>query len=645
MRAYILSFGSWGMHLMDGILSFGMADLLEADALRLIQIGKSEEDVHTLRQEVLDYTQLRGMYGLSEHRGFGPAVSLAVWPEEGLQGSILEMVETESDRLLMNTLFRESETLRRNLSSSLAVSQLAFSEKLSGEPDGAMRDLVAEARARDDTEVILIGSLTDAECASGILAVSRMLHDHLPSEKISCILALPLREKDLGGACREVLSLLPREGRFLSLIGLPQDMRFQGETEDTSTGGSIADLIMLRLLQRCLRGDRGAFTFSTDEGSMWQVFEADEGFVRERLERLVEALATARFSGIPSAMEVLSQGETRGRRWERQLRWAGALYAHALGNEEESIREERLLSALGRMGDMLFRFLLSAQKALPLTMVYSQELEAEAGKSAAHYEQILTVAGQLALEHYDFQMTGLPSEGIVHRGDEEDSEEEKALKHLRGGESVLEEMEEQQRQMDEIIGGRLTLSVLREALSDSSLQEAGLKADIDEAMEKIRLAEERKAQEGARDADGEEPEGDASEDAQGDGEPLDLESLQSRIDAAKARLTRMQRLDVILEGRKKKAADDLQRAREKRKEPPKLGDLSVRPMGKDLFAESFLEGLMMEVPESRKEGASCLVSLDQPFTNFSEMIRSLQDMQTFEHPGTAGLLAQLLSGR
>ena len=168
---------------------------------------------------------------------------------------------------------------------------------------------------------------------------------------------------------------------------------------------------------------------------------------------------------------------------------------------------------------------------LPPPMQWTKSLDDALTAAREHYLPIIEKAGQLAMLEHEAEAGGMANERFVHRHDLADSAAEAMMKQIAALRAVIEELESAQEALNQRIGGRMQRSMLTDFLHDCREEAATVRAQIDEARQKIDRAAAIAS-------------------------PAD----QPRIEAARARLARMERHLFSMDGRVDWVRHDLELA-------------------------------------------------------------------------------------
>lgn len=516
MTCCLFAIGKQGIHSCHAILDAAMAGILNDQELQIVLVGAEEQQAETLQGLIHDYHVAREKLQSEDVPGFSCTISIRVMPEAGLDASLQERCETEADKLLLNCLFAKERMLRRSAASSMETAQAAWADFLEDQQSGDIWDCIRHLDAED--MVLVTGSLTETLTAGGCSMVLQKISS-LCHAAVGAVLSLPLHRSDRTDLIRGALKEMP-DIDAVYLYGLPEDLRTEADGMD--------ELVGLRCMDHFLHGGRGVYTYAqTMDVPTWTFFGNREKEYRERVTALLHISALMMLQYGPDALERLERSATgyvRG--------WFGRVYGNIRKDPEAASAERQVLRSVLHLLRFHMAWCYLVTGNLPLPLRYQAQLQEAQKKASAHYDDVLNVAGRLALLSHDVEKSGILEEETVHRASMEDTEGEAARKKVVEMAEKLQELAGEQTQYEEILGGRAAFMLLEMKYEEAEKEAEHLREQAEEAMRRIE---------------------EAAQAANADELP--------KIDAARSRLGNLQRHLVFLEGRAAYAKRDVEKAR------------------------------------------------------------------------------------
>lgn len=545
MTYSIAALGEGGAGIVRAMLHANTAGVLGEGTYRITLIGVSAEEEQTLTEAVRDMAAVRAHLKHRSAPGFAADFSLHVWPgEERERLSLNDQAQDEEDELLCRALFtREQATLspRHALDVSGPVAAMTFSSLLSGGEGDALWSLL-------DAEggVLLCGSLCEPIGAAGIPALADYVA-RCGGEKPCAALLLPVSAGDGEELCHAALlsGNLDERLRAAFAVGMPEGWRMSEHT-----GAHLTDWLTALEGIRLLQDQRtGVFAWAMPEGAVsWKIFGGDA----EHVQRCYDGALRA--SGMMNALygpQLCAALASRNWLRDRMLTWYARHFdaARKLEDEEQAALIQDVQSLMAVYGD-LAAWLLQVQECMPITMRWSQAVKKAEAEAEAHYAQVMELAGQIAWLRFEAERSGMVFERFVHRHSMQDSEAEATMRQIEEMQSHLDDLLAQQYQLNDRLGGALTRRMLKRMHQAAEREAEELDTQAQEGRRRIAKA----------------------------AEIATLEEMP-KVEAARARLERMERHVALLRGRAAQAERDVAYYEDDahRKAPPKLETGEEKP--------------------------------------------------------------------
>ena len=558
----IVAIGAGGAAMLETLIHAAMSGSLRED-LECVLTGVPDSDMERIDRLVRAYHEIHSLYAGKDHQGFAAFIHVSSWPENGMEMSLTELAETDSDQLVLQALYSREKTLRRDLG-ILESAGAAWTEQLDREPDGSLLKLLKSV-LEGVLPVTVMGSLTEAVCSAGAGPLMKYLMSWDPRVKITGIFSGPLFLDDDAANCQSALNGMPDGLYSFYYYALPKDLRMPG-----SRCRSIADLVFLGCFFHALDGRSGEFTFASSTGvpDFGLLGGTADAAARAEAEFVRAGLITLLDFG-PSATDYLNSS---GLLDLSRNGWKAVCFGNVRKNAQDREREKAHMGTLMQLMQCHGEYLKEVTEHVPMYFLNQSGLSDALQKARAHYLRLLDLAGHKALMDYDAEKSGIGQEETVHRGSMEETEAEKGRRQLQEIGEKLETMEAEQAELNRGIGGRAAHAMLS-AIAIERMEEAeNLREQGREAAARI-------------------------EQAAAIARPEEM----PRVDAARSRLERMNRHYVLLEGKREQAEKDADQARNNavRTTAPELELHGNRP--DILFPRRVLEILSVAAGKEKRE--------------------------------------------
>ena len=534
MKASLLCFGAEGARIAESLLVCAVSGALpHEDVIRVTLLYPSREDLRRLSSLYTDYAGLRGAWGLEDHTGFRPILSLRSITDDS---SLSALVRDENDSFLLRTFYTAESTAGPAMTDSFRTAETAFRLSLKS-PEGTLSDLLQDASGM---ATLVVGSLAESCCGGCARHLLKEIMARAGLQPVGAILLAGFRTEDRDGDIRAVLSRLP-ETPFLTILGLPADCRATGDMPH------LLHLLALRAVKAFLSGCTGEYTVAMPTDSLgWDCFSPDGDQWGAALSSLLQA--DALLEGVYGPEANRSLGSPNLIR-DRLNPWFNQFFIRRRLNPLQRQQAMKQLEAARRLFHASACFLRDVQTSLPYIFCSIPELEAAGKAASAHYDALLNLAGQYALVAHDNEQTSLHETSFVHRNNMEETAVDQALQEQTLLEEDLIKVQEEQTELNRALGTRAVRMML-EGFADKTREEySSLNNQAAEAHRRI-------------------------EAAAGVARPGEM----ARIDQARARLRRMERRVASLEGKAHQAQVDLELARlAPLTPPPALEQLAPLP--------------------------------------------------------------------
>ena len=142
----IVAIGAGGAAMLETLIHAAMSGSLRED-LECVLTGVPDSDMERIDRLVRAYHEIHSLYAGKDHQGFAAFIHVSSWSENGMEMSLTELAETDSDQLVLQALYSREKTLRRDLG-ILESAGAAWTEQLDREPDGSLLKLLKSVLER-----------------------------------------------------------------------------------------------------------------------------------------------------------------------------------------------------------------------------------------------------------------------------------------------------------------------------------------------------------------------------------------------------------------------------------------------------------------------------------------------------------------
>ena len=586
-----------------------MAGLLPAADARLVLIGVPDDAREALSSLTGHYTRLQSSLGEKAEGAFAVSFRTGVWPES--PDTNLNLIASEKgDRVIRDALFTRQEANGQLLTGSAPVSSMGFQRLLRGGLTGEMVRLREDLRAGGS--LLMLGSLAEPCCASGVQAIGDALHREVEGARIGAALESCVYQTDDMALCKAAMKRLDTHLDGLWLVGLPEDCQLSGEDPQ------ICDWLAASGAAAFWQGMEGGYAFHAPMGALgFGVFGQDAERYRTAAERLIRAVWLSKAELLPYIGRV-STGANR--LMARMPRWYTAWMGRGRAAADQLQTTQSLAESWRILGDAFLAWLDGIQRSAPYPMRLSEAVREGTAEAEAHYRGMLRNAGLLALMQYDADFSDLKDEVVIHRYSMADADGEATLKRIGEMENQMLKDKAVQQDLNLSIGGRAALRMMERVAAETQADADSLRQQVQEGRRRIERAEQ-----------------------------LATIEEMPKVGTAKARLGRLERRLAALDGCARQAQGDLKiaSATDQRLRPPSLpGADSAEP---ELFPPDVLQRLMrLEAQESkqqRQESQDLLTRWPWPDTSFRQAMSAMEtaDAAFPDAPGFARLLNRLLT--
>lgn len=558
MALHIVALGDAGARMARSVLHAMMAGLTPKEPLTVTLMCAGEDAASGLQAAWQDYLAIGKRMGSCEDGCFSRQGTLRTWPEEQAAFSLNDQAKGRLDRLLSRALFtREQASLSpaRAMDAGYDVAAMSWASMLSAEATGALLTLQQDL-ADDATRVVLLGSLCDTVCASGVQALCTWM-GRTTSRKPSATLLLPVYAGESSDLCERILNTADLESRLssLCLLGLPEDCR-----PKTHGDAQLCDWLAVYAACKQLNGMEGSRLWRIRIDSIhWDVFGDDAACWQQGYDALMQmAYLLAGVYGDQLTAAIGAHNRLR----DRMTPWYNAHFS-AVRKMSDSEREDLLadVEAFKRLLGGYCAWMRQMQQNLPPMMRWAEALRDARTEAEAHYQQVLDVVGQYTWLALEIQRSGMEDEHIIHRYDMRDTEAEAAIKKRDALLDQITGLSSAQDELNHKLGGRMTRSMLNTIAAQCAAQADEQRQIVEKAAEVIDHAAD-----------------------------IAKQDELSKIATARMRLERKQRLVEMLDGRTNHAKRDAERwgGRALRKLPPVLPEDVAAMAAPALYADDWL---------------------------------------------------------
>lgn len=502
MKRVAMLFGGCGGRVAEALVFAACAGVLSVPEMRLMFIDPDTEEPHTARAMALlgDYGRIRSRCAGSPSGGeFSVALSASRWPDHlpGQATALRQWAQEDGDdALLMRALFAP-ETADRDMRRGFQGDQALAATVIAGllkesesNPDDALRRLLSELDG-EDAQIVLVGSVCGGTGGAGIPAMAAHLRERLGERAhLSAVLLLPYGARDSAGDARAALRRYGLEGLHMPvcLPGLPEGAR-NAELADAARLNEWLAVHALDWLMRHDASDHAAYTYRAEAaGLTWNLFGREAALFRSGYTRLMKTAALFRLILTEEMEERLARPS--GLR-DRFSGWYAACCRSALKATDEE-RQELLtdLRTLTRLLDGAWGWMEQIAATLPPQFKYAGALAEAFEATRANELAVAELAGQLEVLTREAEESGMAYESVVHRtATEEESEAEQMQRRLAAMRDKLTELEKRQAALNQRLGGRETVDMLRGLLMECRHEAESVRAQEKEARRRIDQAD------------------------------------------------------------------------------------------------------------------------------------------------------------
>lgn len=471
--------GSAGCGVAQAVLYAACAGAWSGETeLLLVTNGASAQAVERTSLLYAQYEKLRAQMDTvpGDRLGFTAALRLRTWPETLPHASVKDWACAENDALLCRALF------------SVEEAEHDLNADLSGR-DGAARALFAELMKgdipltlREDSRLVLVGSLADGWGAAGLDAFNRWLAPR--KKQTASILLLPYAGQDDHAHQRAeaALSVLSH-GDAAYVLGT-------GESDCASADPAAANLVeglAVCCADSFFRAEvppMGLMTYRVASGKLgWESFPAA---YRVCYGSLMKTAAAFRLIFEPVIRRgVMSPVWLR----DKMIGWYAGYFRQVPRMDDG--QRDALLADLDNAMSLLNGFITwmsDMLRNMPPLLRSSSAMEQARQEAADNYRQYIETAGQLAVMIREAEQSGLMREKAVHRHDMEDNEAEKMQKIFQQMEAKKQLLAQKQEPLNRRIGGAAQLLMMKEMLREIRSRSEELHAQAAEAAQRIEEA-------------------------------------------------------------------------------------------------------------------------------------------------------------
>ena len=590
LKISLLCLGAEGAMVAEGLLTCALSGIVSReDVVRVTLLYPPEAALRRLNSLYADYAGLRGAWGLDSHTGLQPILSL-----RSLTGSpsLAGMVTEPRDEWLLQA-FCTAEAAHSPAMSGTAQSASTAWRMLLRQPEGVLADLLQDA---GEMPTVVAGALAEPCCGGAVPHLVKALLAAAGSQPVGAVFLTPFRQEDAEEDANAALAVMP-ELSCLGLLGLPADCRVHAGTPH------LLHLLAIRSVIAFMNGCTGTYTVAAaQEKAGWDCFSPNGDVWGRQLNSLLLTAALWECFYAPEANRSLSAPNLLR---DRLNPWFNAFFTRRKPDPEQRQRAMRQLEAARRLFHAAVCFLRDVQASLPYVFCPIPELKAAEKAAAAHYDTLLTLAGQYALVSYDNEQTSLHDTSFVHRGSAEDTAVDQALQEQDLLEEDLKGAQEAQNTLNRVLGARIVRSML--AGFDQRTRDAyqDLQQQAREAHRRIEVAAQ-----------------------------IARPEEMAKIDQARARLRRMERRVANLEGRAHQAqVDHALSLQEPLTPPPALEELTAAPPS--VFWPHAWLSLLCDIGEEHTRSRQRLIQeLLSVWPAGMPPVKALQEQILHEKPGS-----------
>ncbi len=593
MKRYVLLLGGTGARIADALLAAASAGVFPAETLSVLLADTDRRGVRSaslVAAKMADYACIRQAATLAAPSPGGPfqvQLNFSAWPQ-ALPGGADTLShwtqEGTDDALLCQALFDQDAAgmdLHEGFHGRRMLGQVTFAGLLheaDQDPNDPLSclvdDMAAAIAAGEEVRVVLAGSICGGTGAAGFPALCRYIRARTADQaRLGAILLGANTDQQDAATAYESLRSYARDGLCdtIGLLALPASSRTGAPADYPQLTDWLAVYMMDVLLHR---PDwlTGLFTVRAPEGAAdWRIFGQSANRYRIAYGRLMKA-ALAWQHVLSSKIE---------RRLEHPFFLRDGLfgwYAHFFRRMQASREDElELLRAIDRLTSVCLLWLGGVSKTLPIDLRSASLLSQNRREAAKHYQDLTTLASQMAIMDDDAQRTDLYADDLVYRSrNSQDAEEaELAMRRIEAVKQEVARAENEQAAHQRKMGGAAAMSMLEDALAAASAERDELRARHEEAVRRIDHAE-----------------------------AIAPEEEQYRITDARTKLQRLERRQRMLESRTAYIQADVDKARAEglRFDKPAL---APSPAENELFLPDVADKLLQRDSLTHQQVESC----------------------------------------
>lgn len=546
MKRYVLLAGGTGARVADSLLLACCAGVFPSDALEVLLADMDHRGLHSAEQfsaQAADYARVQSVLG-GGNGGFHTALRFHAWPErlpEDAHALGQWSKGCEADALLCQALL-DPEAAQLDLNEGChgraMLGRAAFAglmqsarENPADELYRLTEDMAQAVQAGEEVRVVIAGSVCGGTGAAAIPALTAYVRERTEGlARVGAVLLTALDETEDADKARETVAAYAQEGLCdtVCVLGLPESARTSASADYARLTDWLAVYCMDVLLHRPAWLE-GVFTVRAEEGPLsWSVFGKAEERYRQAYGRLVKMASAWTYVVGPEV-------ERRIRRpsffRDRFFGWYPHFFRRPQCDAATMLEDAACLT---RLSGVILLWLGGLSKSLPADLRHATVLRRNRDASRAHYARLTELAGQLSVMHDDAEHNHLFDDSLVHRHrDDKETEDELALRRIDAVRAELEKQSSEQVALNRQMGGAAIMEMLQDALEAAQADSQTQLERYNEANRRIDHAETIAADED-----------------------------QYRITDARTKLRRMERHQVMLDGRKARIEQDIAQARE-----------------------------------------------------------------------------------
>ena len=545
MKRYVLLVGGTGARLADALIVAAGAGVFPAEKLEVLLADTDRRGVRSaglVGAKMADYARIhQAMQG--KEGPFRTEVAFSSWPRELPPESDTLAAFTsgeEADALLSQALFDEAAAhvdLHEGFHGQRMLGMVTY-EALLQEAEQDYDDVLAcmvddmnTALAEgEEVRVVLAGSICGGTGAAGIAALTKYLRSRTRDQvHLAGVLLGACDDEQDAVHANETLAEYAGEKLFdtACVLALPQSSRASAPAEYAHLTDWLGVYCMDVLLHRP-QWLRGVFTVRAPEGPLsWEIFGKAAERYRLCYGGLIK-LASAWVGGLSAKVEKRLRKPFFLR--DGLLGWYAHFFRRMEADREEQIA---LIEPLNRLMKVCMIWLGGVCKSLPVDLRNATALAAARAEAEEHYAALTDLASRLAMMDDDAQRTELYEDNLVYRSKNsaDATEAEAALKRIAAARQELSRRTGAQQELNRRMGGTAAMDMLHDALDAARQESDELRERHDEAVRRIDHAES-----------------------------IAAEADQYRITDARTKLRRMERHQVMVDGRLRRIEADLDQA-------------------------------------------------------------------------------------